>query len=382
MIARLRLTLVDVVLWVLLVVLFFLPVTRLGGCRCEPPGLLAVSLGVAYTVTVLTRKAWPLFSAVAATVLYLTWVSAGYVSHELQALPAFVVIYSLGASAIPMLARALGAVIMVGTFGVSSMVFFDTEALEVGFLLLLFAAAWWLGVTVAARRAYAVELESKTAQLEAAREELAEQAVAEERAGIARELHDVVAHAMSVITVQAGVGAHVMSEHPDQAAVSLGIIERTGREALGELRRMLNVLRLEEEPAAAKPQPGISQLRDLIERSRKAGIPASLAFEGSGSRLPASLDLSIYRIVQESLTNAAKHAPGSRADVTIRYENSAVEVEVLNVGGRRSASEDTVMAGHGLRGMVERVGLFDGSFEAGPTTDGFRVWARFPLEAT
>ena len=206
--------------------------------------------------------------------------------------------------------------------------------------------------------------------------------MAAERARIARELHDVVAHAMSVITVQAGVGAHLIDERPERAAESLRIIEGTGREALGELRRMLNVLRSDGESTATKPQPGVSQLGELIEGSGKAGIPATVAIEGLESRLPASLDLSIYRVIQESLTNAAKHAPGSEAEVTIRYKNGSVEVEVLTVGGTPVTGNEKRTDGLGLRGMAERAQLFTGAFEAGPTGDGFRVWASFPLEVT
>ena len=379
---RLRLTVVDVVLGVVLVVLFFLPVIRAADRPSPLAGLLGVAFGVAYTGTVLTRKAWPLASSVAVSPLYLSWVAAGYEPHELQSLPAVVVVYWSGAAAISMRERLFGLVFMAAVFLVVATAILDVEVLGAGFIALLFVGVWWLGVTVAARRAYATELEEKTAELETAREELARQAVAEERARIARELYDVVTHAMSVITVQAGVGAHLIDERPERAAESLRIIEGTGREALGELRRMLNVLRFDAESTATKPQPGVSQLGELIELSGKAGIRATVAIEGPESRLPASLDLSIYRVVQESLTNAAKHAPGSRAGVTIRYRGAAVEVEVITVGGTFITGGGKRTDGLGLRGMADRAQLFSGAFEAGPTGDGFRVWASVPLEVT
>ena len=182
---------------------------------------------------------------------------------------------------------------------------------------------------------------------------------------------------MSVITVRAGVGAHLIDTRPAEAAKALGVIERTGREALSEMRRMLAVLR-DPDPRAPRPdpQPGLADLPALIERAEAAGVPVSLTTEGTDRPLPAGLDLAAYRVAQEALTNVAKHAPGARAQVTVKHSDGWLEVEVRNPG--RPA--DPVSPGQGLRGMAERVALYDGQFEAGPDRDGFRVWARFPRE--
>jgi signal transduction histidine kinase len=239
-------------------------------------------------------------------------------------------------------------------------------------------------VVVAARRAYIQELEARTAALTAARQELAERAVADERARIARELHDVIAHAMSVITVRAGVGAHLLPTRPAAAAEALGVIERTGREALVEMRRLLAVLREPDPNEAAPdatappaaPQPGLVDLPRLACQMGSAGVAVSLTTEGNPAPLSAGLDLTAYRVVQEALTNVAKHARGSRATVTVRHGDDALELVVHNPG----LVSGPVRPGQGLRGMAERVALYDGQLETGPDREGFRVWARFPRE--
>jgi signal transduction histidine kinase len=192
--------------------------------------------------------------------------------------------------------------------------YWATSAGDLSFVALVFVIAWGPGVVAAGRRTYADELERKTVELEAARHALADQAVAQERSRIARELHDVVAHAMSVITVQAGVGGHLMATHPNRAAEALWIIERTGRDALEELRRMLVVLR-PDEPAESRgaPQPGLADLPALIQTARAAGVEVQIQRNGAVRALAPGLDLAVYRVIQESLTNIARHAPGATA---------------------------------------------------------------------
>jgi signal transduction histidine kinase len=252
---------------------------------------------------------------------------------------------------------------------------------------LIFGAAWLLGLFAHNYRAYAARLEQRTAELEQAREALARRAVAEERLRLARELHDVVAHAMSVIAVQSGVGAHVADSRPGEVGKALAAIEATSRSALTELRRLLEVLRQDGEPQASlTPAPGLANLEGLLAEVAEAGLAVRLRVEGAPAPLPAGVDLSAYRIVQEALTNVVKHAGPAHAQVTIRYRDHEVAVEVIDDGpgvaavaadgrGRRGT-------GHGLIGMAERVAAFGGDLEVGPRPGGgFRVAARLPLAA-
>jgi signal transduction histidine kinase len=249
----------------------------------------------------------------------------------------------------------------------------------------IFGAAWLLGLFAHNYRAYAARLEQRTAELERAREALARQAVTEERLRLARELHDVVAHAMSVIAVQSGVGAHVADSRPEEVGKALAAIEATSRAALIELRRLLGVLRQDGEPQASlTPAPGLANLEGLLAEVAKAGLAVRLRVEGAPSPLPAGLDLSAYRIVQEALTNVVKHAGPAHAQVTIRYRDQDVTVEILDDGrgAVTSASDGRVGTGHGLIGMRERIQAFGGELEVGPRPGGgFRVAARLPLAA-
>jgi signal transduction histidine kinase len=250
---------------------------------------------------------------------------------------------------------------------------------------LIIGAAWLLGHFAHNYRAYAARLEERTAELEQAREELARRAVTEERLRLARELHDVVAHAMSVIAVQSGVGAHVADTQPQEAAKALAAIEVTSRAALEELRRLLGVLRRDSEPQGdLTPVPGLADLDGLLAEVAKAGLAVRLRVEGTPSQLPAGVDLSAYRIVQEALTNVVKHAGPARAQVVVGYRDQDVTVEVTDDGRGVGAStgDGRAMVGHGLIGMRERVAAFGGDLEVGPGPDGgFRVAARLPLAA-
>jgi signal transduction histidine kinase len=250
---------------------------------------------------------------------------------------------------------------------------------------LLIAAVWLLGHFVGVRRVYVGQLEERTAELEQAREELARRAVTEERLRLARELHDVVAHAMSVIAVQSGVGAHIANTQPEEAAKALVAIEATSRGALEELRRLLGVLRQEHEPQGdLAPVPGLADLDSLLAEVSKAGLAVKLRVNGTRPPVPAGVDLSAYRIVQEALTNVVKHAGPAHAQVTIGYRDQDVTVEVTDDGQGAviSGSDGQAGSGHGLIGMRERVAAFGGELEVGPRPGGgFRVAARLPLAA-
>ena len=255
----------------------------------------------------------------------------------------------------------------------------STFLLFMGFI----AVAWVLGHFVGDRQVYAAQLEERTAELEQAREELARRAVVEERLRLARELHDVVAHAMSVIAVQSGVGAHVADTNPQEAARALAAIEATSRAALEELRRLLGVLRQEDEPQGAlAPVPGLADLDSLLAEVGRAGLAVKLQINGTRPPLPAGVDLSAYRIVQEALTNVVKHAGPAHAQVVVGYRDQDVTVEVIDDGrgAATPASDGRVGTGHGLIGMRERVQVFGGDLQTGPRPGGgFRVAARLPL---
>jgi signal transduction histidine kinase len=254
----------------------------------------------------------------------------------------------------------------------------DADPVDFAFAGLLLGSTWALGDSARSRRAYTAELEARAARLERERELEASRAAAEERARIARELHDVVAHHVSMMVVQAEAGPVVVERDPKTAAQAFDSIGAIGRQALGEMRRLLGVLRSGEDRAPSlTPQPGLEQLPALVEQVRQAGLEAKLEVEGEPRPLPPGMDLSAYRIVQEALTNAVRHAGPGAAKVLVRYGDGDVRLEIRDHGvGSRNDNH----AGHGLVGMRERVNLYGGDLAAGPHPDGgFTVAARLPL---
>jgi signal transduction histidine kinase len=240
--------------------------------------------------------------------------------------------------------------------------------------------AWLIGKGMQRYRDLTTSLRAQAIQLEQEREERARLAVALERARIARELHDVIAHSVSVMVVQAAAERRVLGQEREQTRDVLEMIERTGRQALVELRRMLGVLRKTDDPLLLAPQPGLADLDGLLDQVREAGLPVALHIEGIRVPLPAGVELSAYRIVQEALTNTLKHAGRAHAVVTLRYLAGSLELNVVNDGeglGAASASN----GGHGLNGMRERVAMLGGSLHTGPRqSGGFAVTASLPLE--
>jgi signal transduction histidine kinase len=276
---------------------------------------------------------------------------------------------SLAVAAITALALVIPAVGRAGT-----------DPIFVVAIYAICAAAWALGDGLRARRAYLAELEARAEHLEREQEERARLAVAEEQARIARELHDVISHNVSVMVVQAAAGGDVFATRPDRAREALGAIESTGREALAELRRLLGVVSPvdEEQRAGFAPRPGLARLPELIEQVTVAGLRVELRVVGEPRELPAGADLSAYRIVQEALTNTLKHARASRAEVALRYGDASLELEVVDDGSGSGAARGG--AGRGLIGMRERAALFGGELLAGPRPGGgFGVRATLPL---
>jgi signal transduction histidine kinase len=235
------------------------------------------------------------------------------------------------------------------------------------------AIAWLLG-------AYMQELRERASRAEREREERAAAAAAAERARIARELHDIVAHNVSVMVVQAEAADEMLErDKPERARTPIRTIEQTGRAALTDMRRLLGLLRDGDVQPALGPQPGIANLELLLAKVREAGLRVELVVEGEPEPLPPGVDLSAYRIVQEALTNALKYAGPARARVLVRFAPGALELEVADDGAGGAGDGP---AGHGLIGMRERVALFGGEFEAGPAAGGgYRVLARLPLGA-
>jgi signal transduction histidine kinase len=245
----------------------------------------------------------------------------------------------------------------------------------------LFAAAWWIGEVFRIRNQREVELQERTRQLEKERDENARRAVMDERVRIARELHDVVAHHVSVMGIQAGAARRIMKQQPDKANEVLTQIEASSRQAVAELQRLLGFLREDNHVDDIAPQPGLKQLDYLVNQMRLTGLAVSVKKEGAEISLPPGVDLSAYRIIQEALTNTLKHAGPVSAEVTIRYLHDALEVEIKDNGPKVPQTEtDREYKGRGLIGMRERVALHGGEFFAGGMAEGgFSVKAKLPL---
>ena len=262
-----------------------------------------------------------------------------------------------------------------------------------GFLPL--AAGWFIGDSVAARRRYMAGLAEQAERERAAEAECARQEVREERVRIARELHDVVAHTLTVITVQAGVGRRLMAKRPEEAGSALESIEMIGRTAQDELRVVLGLLRDEEAGSAAlTPAPRLADLKELADTVRASGTPVELRTSGTDRGLSQALELTLYRVVQEALTNVVRHAPHARATVDLTVSATGVRLEVADDGGPAEPTADDMAGdtatgqegpglpgpGHGIAGMRERIGAFGGWLVAERLGCGFRVLAEVPIE--
>ena len=269
-------------------------------------------------------------------------------------------------------AAALGTAVVYSAFAVGT----GQAAGEAAAIFVPLAGAWFIADSVAARQRYQAGLAAQ-AEWERAAE------VREERMRIAREMHDVVAHALAVMTVQAGVGRCLASKRPDEAGATFGSIETIGRTAQDELRVVLGLLRDEEAGTAPlAPAPRLIDVKDLADTVRASGIPVELVMEGTDRRLSPSLELSIYRVVQEALTNVVKHAPGARAVAELTVTAGKVRLDVRDDGGPGGGAPQAGLgAGHGIVGMRERIGAFGGWLVAGPASGGgFQVTAEVPVE--
>jgi signal transduction histidine kinase len=248
---------------------------------------------------------------------------------------------------------------------------------EIAWIGFTFSLVWLAGLALGSQLKTAASAVERAERLEREREAEARAAVAEERARIARELHDIVGHSVSVMTVQASAVRRLLREDQEREREALITVEETGRAALAEMRRLVGVLRRHEETPALVPQPSLDHVEKLVEQTREAGLPTRLTVEGDASPLPAGIDLTAYRLVQEGLTNALKHARASHAEVLVRYVDGSVELVVSDDGigtGNGGGS------GHGLVGMRERVDVVGGELAAGPRPNGgYELRARLPV---
>jgi signal transduction histidine kinase len=289
--------------------------------------------------------------------------------------------YSAGAYADGRRALRGLAVCLVGMVSVLSTFPGGFKAGEILWKCAIVTAAWLAGRTVHTRTRLTEELHEAALHAEEAREADTRAAVAEERRRIAREMHDIVAHSVSVLVVQAGGARRILDRDLDRAVEAAERIEDTGRAALLEMCRLLGILSVGEDEAHHAPQPTLEALDALVERARTAGLPVSLRIEGERRALPPGVDLAAYRVIQEAVTNALKHAGAAPTDICVRYGDEGVELAVTNNGpGHRRRHHDLAGGGHGLVGMQERVRVFGGELFTGRRRGGgFEVRARIPV---
>jgi signal transduction histidine kinase len=363
--------------------------------------LLAVEAGILTKLEGLSSPRWVLAVLAAAALVPLAWrrrapllvwavsgcatltALAIHGSPGLLAVGPLVALYTVATMSPRRVSLLAGLATLIGvTIGVAAGRPNRLEWQTFVFPVVVVVACWLVGDNLRVRRAYVSELEAKALRADADKEAASAHAASEERARIARELHDVVVHHVSVIAVQAGA-ARMRAEQEGGAGGSTqawGAVESAARQALGELRQLLGILRHDGEPPALAPQPGLDQLDQLLDDVRQTGLPVSARIEGDPYRLPPAVDLSAYRIVQEALTNALKHGEAPPTMVVVRYCEDALEIEVTDKGRAPVLAAPSTGVGHGLVGMRERVSLFGGDFAAGPRPDGgFEVSARIPL---
>lgn len=303
-------------------------------------------------------------------------------SAVLALVPLAYVLYGIATASRPRNAVIMLAVAEAAAWSTASPDFRHTGAAVL--FSVLYLTCWTVGYVVGMHRRYTRDLLRTQAELADVQQEATLRSVTEQRMLIARELHDVVAHHMSVITVQAVFGGLVAEDDPPKARAALAAIETAGRQTLAEMRRLLDVLRTEEAGAAPKtasltPAPGLTDLDRLIEQTALAGVHVELTVDGTARGLPAGVDLSAYRIVQEALTNVVKHADTGTAQVRIGYHDDSLTIEVCDPGTGGTAQ--AAPAGRGLTGIRERVQLYGGELQAGPAPGrGFTVMARLPLD--
>jgi signal transduction histidine kinase len=358
-----------------------------------PAGVLAAT--VAASLPVAVRRLWPLpvLAVVTVAVGYLTAMGRAPLTSDLMlGMAIYMPAVRLPRTAAVVTLAAVEIAILAGLFTAAA----TAHAQQVMLHSMLAAAAmWFVGASVRERRRYRAGLAEQATEQEARRRrdeaERGRHAVAEERLRIARELHDVLAHSLSVVTVQAGVGRRVGAARPAEALRALRAVEEASRGALDELRRVLCLLRSDDEPAtgpapdpepALAPAPGLADLDRLAALVRKAGSPVRVDLTGDVTAVPPAAALTAYRIVQEALTNVVRHAPGAEATVRVAIGPAGVRIRVTDTGQAAGLPGPGHAAGHGIAGMRERAAIFGGTLDAGPLPGGgFQVTAFLPVPA-
>jgi signal transduction histidine kinase len=380
---RLDSRLVDGSLGLLLAGLSLAAVLQMEDASRRDPDAWCIALTLLMTLPIAYRRIAPDFVMVTTGVATVTYYILGY-PDTLAAIGTLIALYSVAAHG----NRKLAIQSLVGTaIGLSvSVLVTDPGEFTLQILVsnyIIYGTAWVIGDNMRTRRAYTHELEARAERLERERETQSREAVIEERRRIAREMHDVVAHSVSVMVVQAGAARRILDSKPAQARDALSSIETTGRQTLTEMRRLTGVLRGGEH-ADKTPQPGLGYLEKLIEQTREAGLPVEVTIQGQPYELPQGADLSAFRIVQEALTNSLKHAGPSHANVCITYASGKLELRVTDDGrGAAERLSNGSAGGHGLVGMRERVAMFGGELKTGPLPGGgYEVRAILPLETT
>ena len=336
--------------------------------------------GVLVGASLLARHRFPLRAAVAGWSAVLGMTAFLTPATETAAVLAVILLlsYATGAHAPRSRAWAGLAIGLIGVTALSLLAPATPQSDDLVFPALLIALAWLVGRVIRAEGALAAEVAQRAQRIERARENDATMAAAQERERMARELHDVVAHALTIMVVQAAGARRTLERAPGRALQAITAVEQAGREALSELRRLLTLVHPTEASALLAPQPGLAQVEALVERTRAGGLPIQLRIEGAPVSLPGGLDLAAYRVVQEALTNTLRHAGPARATVTIRYGNRRLLLKIQDDGRGTSAAHEP---GHGIAGMRERVRLYGGNLVAGARRGGgYEVKATLPLD--
>jgi signal transduction histidine kinase len=350
-----------------------------SGAPSSPMWFAASAVGL-LVLAVVARRRFP-FAAPAGY-----WVIAAGISFiDAALIPSMQSLFPIGMAVAFLLGNlrngiqaAFGLAVVLGSSAIIVYEIPGHSTAELVFVPLEFGISWLAGYALRERAEQAEAAEVRAAQAERERETVARIAVAEERARIARELHDIVAHAVSVMVLQVGAVRHQLPDALEQDRDALRRVEQAGRTALAEMRRLLGAMRRDGDGVELGPQPGLDGLDSLLDEVGRAGLPVRLHVEGDTYTLPRAIELSAYRIVQEGLTNSLKHARASQADVTVRYRPDELELEVLDDGAGAATTDGL---GHGLLGIRERVKIYGGEMSAGAAPrGGFVLSARLPLD--
>jgi signal transduction histidine kinase len=358
-------------------VLSLLPLIRATPCGCDPTPAWGFVLVAAQCLPLVVRRHWPFAAPMLCGFLSMAYGASSLPDPPVQ-YAGLVALYTVAAHATRRLAYVAGAIAAGGLATVLTLDWPKSNLEDLTVNTLVFATAWLLGDNARSRRDRALELELRANQLELTRAAEAEAAVVAERNRIAREMHDVIAHHVSMMVVQAESGPIAVERDPQHAIASFDAISTAGKQALSDMRRLLGVLRDQTDPPLA-PQPGADQIPDLVAGVRSAGLDVHLDITGQVRVVPPAVDLSAYRLVQEALTNCLRHAGHAQVAVSTRYDSDALRVEVIDdgVGG---GAPTALSGGNGLIAMRERVAMVGGTLEVGPRqSGGWSVRAVLPL---